>query len=384
MRIDKNDLLAYITRCRRELHQIPEIGLAEFKTQAYILQQLQTLSLDFIQTANTGIIAKFFAPGEKKGTIAFRADMDALSIEEQTQNAFPSLHPGAMHACGHDGHMSVLLGFAWCLAQCKQVLQYDVVLIFQPAEESTGGARDMIAAGALDGVDEVYGLHVMPSLPQGAVGIKEGALMAQACEFDIELFGVSAHGAMPHLGKDALMAAVQTITHLQTVLTRTVDPTQPALLTIGKISAGDRRNIVADYAKLEGILRTYDAEIYRHIYEQITQYVASLQKTMGVMGTVTEVALYPVVNNNAYATGRVRKAAPNGTCMVEPLMIAEDFSFYQMEKPGAFFFLGTRNEQRGFVHPLHSAQFDFDEAVLLQAITLYANLLNLGDIFQPE
>ena len=217
---------------RRALHQIPEVGYEEHETYAYLMEQLRALAPDDLKTyAETGIRAVFRGDGTGR-VIAFRSDIDALPISEKTGCAFASRHPGKMHACGHDGHMANLLTFAQWLSEHRASLCDDVVLLFQPAEETIGGAKNMIEEGALENphVEVVYGMHMMPDVPIGRISACAGPMMAQTCEMDIVIHGLASHGAMPHLGRDAVMAMAHLLTLLQTTVARSIDPAQPALL----------------------------------------------------------------------------------------------------------------------------------------------------------
>jgi len=379
----RNEILALkdeVIRHRRWLHQYPEIGFDVTKTRDYILDVLNNLDFDEVNIlANTGIKAVIKGKNSK-GVYAFRADMDALSMEEQTGLDYASRFKGRMHGCGHDGHMSILLGLAKWLHMNKQKLKHDVVLIFQPAEESEGGALPMIQEGVLESpkVDAIFGLHLFPDIPQGKIGLKSGPLMAQTCEFDVHIKGKSAHGAMPHRGIDALLAACYFITNLQTIITRKIDPLENALITVGKMEAGERRNILAENVKIEGMIRSFNDDVYNIIKENILNLLEGMEKSHGVEGKYEEIVYYPVVNNDAEWTSRLRKMLADDWALVEvkPLMIAEDFSYYQQKVPGVYFLLGTGNPSKGFVNPLHSNRFNFDEEVLLYGIQLYVDILS--------
>ncbi|MDD2502482.1 MAG: M20 family metallopeptidase, partial [Clostridia bacterium] len=237
---------------RRWLHQYPQIGYQEEKARDYIINFLKDLNFDEIKImARTGIKAVIKGKEEEK-TLAFRADMDALSITEETELEYASKHKGFMHACGHDGHMAMLLGFAQWLSENKENLSYNVVLLFQPSEETVGGALPMIEEGALQNpdVDCIFGYHIMPEVPQGKIGLLSGPLMASTTEFTIDLTGISAHGAMPHKGVDAILAAAHYITQMQSILTRRIDPFQQAVVTIGKFQGGEARNILASNVRM--------------------------------------------------------------------------------------------------------------------------------------
>jgi len=362
---------------RRWFHKNPETGFEVHNTYRYIIEQLQRFNFDAIESvAGTGIKAVAMK-GKDYKTIAFRADMDALSINEDTELEFSSTARGIMHACGHDAHMAILLGFAQWLSSHRDQLKYNVVLIFQPAEESVGGALPMIKEGVLENpdVDAIFGLHLFPGIKQGFIGLREGPLMAQTCEFDIEIIGKSAHGAMPQDGADALMAAAQFVGTINSVISRRLDPTKNMLITIGKLQAGDRRNVIAEKAKIEGIIRTFYEENYDVAKDIIADALKGLETTYRVKTKYLETAFYPIVNNDGVLVKRVRDLLPeHKTIDANPLMTAEDFSFFQKAVPGVFFLLGTRNEQKGYVEQLHSSKFDFDETVLSEGLQMFVSI----------
>ena len=363
---------------RRALHRMPEKGNAEVKTQAYVLGTLRQLAPDALSVmAGTGVRAVFRArdAGERPRCVAFRADMDALSIPEKTGCDFASTHEGMMHACGHDGHTANLLTLARRIADNRDALACDVVLIFQPAEETTGGAQRMIEAGALDDpqVDEVYGMHLMPDIPLGKVGSCAGPLMASTTEIDFDLTGQSAHGAMPHMGTDAISAAAHLLTLLQTQVARTVDPCQSALITVGRMEAGTQRNVLAAHAHLEGIIRTLSNEVYKGLYARIEDCVRGVEATFGVTCDITSRVYFPCVENDASLHARVREILGEHYVPLAPRMIAEDFSYYQLKRPGVFVFCGCMDEQHH--SPLHSDTFDFDEQALLYGLELFTRLI---------
>ena len=380
MKLD-NDILELrdnVIRHRRWLHRHPQTGFREEDARDYILRFLRSLDFDEITIlAKTGVKAVIRGK-QPTNTLAFRADMDALAITEETGLEFASEYDGFMHACGHDGHMAMLLGFAQWLSGNKMGLKDNVVLLFQPSEESIGGASPMIREGALDDpeVDCIFGYHIMPEVPQGKIGFKAGALMASTCEFGIDILGLSSHGAMPHKGIDAILAASHFITLMQGILTRRVDPFQQALITIGKLEAGDARNILASKAHMEGIMRTFDSGVAQSLKRYLTDLLRGLEVSHGVKTAFKELVYYPPVVNHPELTARLEEILPQDMLYpVSPMMIAEDFSYYQQKIPGVFLFLGSRNEELDYIHPLHSSGFQFDEDILLTGIQLYKDIL---------
>ncbi|HEY8364603.1 MAG TPA: M20 family metallopeptidase [Haloplasmataceae bacterium] len=358
---------------RQKLHQIPEIGFQEFKTQAYIKKELTKMGYIVEEVANTGIIA--YKKGIKKGAIAFRADMDALAIMEKTSLPFASQHPGYMHACGHDGHMSILLGLALYLSELD-VIQ-DIVFIFQPAEENLGGAKVIVEEGYIEKyqIQKIFGLHLLPELSEGKIGLSCGALMAQVGEFDIKIHAKSSHGAMPHKGIDGIFVASQLINSYQSIISRNLDPLTEAVVTIGKIYGGEARNIIASEVTLNGTIRAFNDEVYQTIKRRITEINKGLEKMYSVVIDTELRDMYPsLINDYELYLFMKENLDKNQIVEIKPMMIAEDFSYYLQKIPGYFFILGTKNEELGYTHPLHSCYFNFREEVLFTGIELYIKL----------
>lgn len=373
--LDVRGYLDLLREHRRALHRIPEIGEAEHQTQAYILTHLRPLAPDDLRVfADTGVRAVFRGNGEGR-VLAFRADMDALPICEETGCAYASEHSGVMHACGHDGHMANLLTFAQWLSDHRSELQDDVVLLFQPAEETVGGAKRMMDEGALENphVDAIYGMHMMPDVPKGKIATCAGPLMAQTCEMDFVIHGKSAHGATPHLGVDAIAAMGHLLTLFQTTVARSVDPCREALLTIGRVRAGDQRNILADRAEMQGIARTFSNQVYAGLEARILDDLRGLEAAFGVRTEFIKRVFYPCVENDAAEFERVKAMLGEHFVPAKPRMIAEDFSYYQLSVPGVFVFCGCMDEQH--TATLHASTFDFDEEALLPGLALFAGLV---------
>ena len=370
------DTLASIVADRRALHRIPEIGYDLPKTRAYIQAAMSQLHPDETREVADGMVYVFRAPESGRGAIAFRSDMDALEIQENTGVEFCSMHPGKMHACGHDGHMATLLALARAVDARRSSLRRDVVLVFQPAEESQGGARKMIEAGAFENlpVREIYGMHVMPQFPVGRIGIREGAEMAMVGCLDISIEGKSAHGALPHLGCDAVGAMAHFISNVQTLLKRRIDAFEPTIFSIGKVRAGDVRNIVADWAFMECTTRAYSDEVASQIFAVIDDCLKATDLMFGTKSQVLPSTHYPAVVNSPAETQKVIRLAGERYLPVEPMTIAEDFSEYQKVFPGAFFFTGIGDETHR--SPLHSDTFNFDERALLPALELFTALID--------
>ena len=374
----KKDLLKEIVQIRRDLHQIPESGFKEYKTSEYILGFLKGLNVDKIEkTARTGALA-YFKGCEGNRTIALRADIDALPITEKNDVEYISKHQGYMHACGHDGHTAILLGLARYLSQHKMKIKDNILLIFQPAEEGPGGAEIIIKEDTLKkyNVDCIYGLHLYPDVEEGKIGIKTGPLMAQTGEFDIYVKGKSGHGAMPHSGKDSIVIAAELINSIQNIISRSLDPVEPAVITIGKIEGGERRNVLAGEVVMEGTLRAFSDSIYNKMKRKMTIIAKSLSMAHDCEIDIVYRDMYPFVDNDKRLVEEFIEAVGREHIeIVKPQMTAEDFSYYQREVPGLFFFLGTKNEAMGFTYPLHNARFNFNESVLAMGVEVYIKAL---------
>lgn len=362
---------------RRDLHQIPEIGLQEFKTQLYLSKQLKKMGYNPIEVFNTGLYV-FIDYGNNE-TIMFRSDIDALPITENNMVDYASTHPGYMHACGHDGHMSMLLGFADYLKDQKH-FNRNVLLVFQPAEEGPGGANEIVKSGILEkfNVTEVYGIHLFPNYPEGTIVSKSGPLMASITIFDIKIHGVSSHVAMPNEGIDALYYGSLFYTELCNILTSSLHP-DDYILKFGKMSSGTARNIVSNLTCFEGTIRTLSIDVRKQISDTIIQLKTQYETSYGVTIDLVLEDLYPVVNNDPELYQKLKNIVSVDHNFVElekPLMISEDFSFYQQACKGVFYFLGTNNPKLGFTYLLHNDQFNFNESVLQVGVDTYKKLIS--------
>ncbi|WP_302382895.1 M20 metallopeptidase family protein [Anaerotignum lactatifermentans] len=371
------NMVEELRQIRRDLHKIPELGLKEYKTSAYIREKLESFGITELETwLETGVVAVIRGKG-KKEAVAFRADMDALPVTEQTGCDFTSEHVGCMHACGHDGHVTVLLGFAKYLQEHKDELENDVVLIFQPAEEGPGGAQLLVDAGLFEKhpVRCIIGCHIFPQVPQGKVACRKGAMMARNGEVDVHIYGESAHGAQPHLGHDAVLAAGAVITGLHTILSRNVSPLDSGVLTFGAIHGGEACNIIAKEVKLEGTMRAFSDEAYETMTKRVQEVASGIAAGYGCKGEAVFRHMYRVVDNDPKLVELLQEVAGDAYEETPPYMLAEDFSLYLQKVPGMFFFLGSGNEEKGYIHSLHSAQFQFDEEILALGVETYAKLL---------
>ena len=374
--MDLNFLLDDIIKNRRALHQIPETALEEFKTKEYLKNYLISIGLEPQEVVETGLFV-YIEGKDKENCIAFRSDIDALNIKEETGAEFESKHVGKMHACGHDGHMTTLLAFAKYLTTI-QPLEKSVLLIFQPAEESPGRAKDIVETGLLKkyNVKAIYGMHLFPELPEGTVASKEGPFFAQAALMTTTITGKSGHGAMPHKTIDPLMAFTKVVDGYQTIVSRNLSPFDPGVVTIGKFCGGSAQNIIADTVNFWGTIRTFKEENTEFIIDRIKEIHRGIELSYRVkIDEKIDIVYPPVANDKELYKKFVETMKDMNYVEHEALTISEDFAYYQKEVPGIFMLLGTRSEEKGFIHPLHSCHFNFDEKVLLKGVEAFARIL---------
>jgi len=361
---------------RRDLHSRPELSGREYATSARVLEELRKLGIDAKQTADTGVVGVLCGayPGK---CVALRADLDALPIHEETNLEFKSGNPGVMHACGHDMHAAALIGAAKLLAARRNELRGSVKFFFQPDEEENGGARRMIDEGCMENVNAVFAAHADPELPAGMVGIRSGAAYASSNPFDITVRGKSCHGAQPHLGCDAIVAASAMVGALQTVVSRRLSPMDCAVVTVGSFHSGTARNIVADEARLSGIIRCFGDEMRRRLAAEIAALAEGVAASYGVEAQVEVQWGYAGVINDEAMTACVHSSAArllgeaNITDRVFPTLTTEDFGAYQACAPGSYwhFGVGCKGKENA---PLHNPLFNPDEAALKYAAALHA------------
>ena len=367
-----------IVRIRRELHQIPEPAYTEKKTSATVAERLKEAGLE----VRTGIarngVSGLLRMGRPGPTLMIRADMDALPVGEQTGLPFSSTHPGAMHACGHDAHMAMVLGAALVLREMNDSLKGNIKLIFQPAEEGPGGAKPMIEEGVMENpnVDYAVGCHLWPGSPEGTVGVKAGTIMAAMNRFDIRIIGSEGHGAMPHLCVDALEVGTQVVNALQRIVSRHMNPLKPTVVSVGSFHAGNAFNIIAGEAELSGTTRTFDLEVWNSWESRMRKILQGVCDSMGARFELKFEFGYPPTTNDPFMADLVRRCAgevvgPNKVFEPEPTMGGEDMSYYLQRAKGCYFFLGVG---RPGCAPLHNARFDFDEKVLLLGVETYCRI----------
>ncbi len=363
------ELEQQIVDWRREFHRIPELGFDLEKTATHLEKILREMGLEPRRFAGTGVVADIEASDLSGPVIGLRADMDAMPVDEETGLPFSSEHPGAMHACGHDAHMAMLLGAAKLLLGNSDRWKGRVRLIFQPAEELVSGARKMIEEGVLENprVEMVFGLHIWQVMEFGKIGLKPGIFMASADNFSIRIKGKAAHGAMPHEGRDSVAAAADLIHGLQANLTRVVPTTESYVLTFGKINGGTKGNIVAETVDIDGTFRTFSPEIREIIKNRFADYLASIEKGHGVKTEYRLLNSAPPLINDPDLVEKLEKEfgelfGPEKIVKFGPVLPSEDFAEFCRKVPSVFFFLGAGGEDYEFPH--HHSRFDIDERAL--------------------
>ena len=392
----EGDIIAW----RRHLHEHPELGAQETQTSAFVRGKLDEWGIgyrvvegprpaefsderaDFI---GTGVIATIRgeAPGayDEHGNpakrVALRTDMDALPILERTDFEYASLNEGVMHACGHDCHMAMMLGAVKVLNGLRGSLHGEVRIIFQPAEEISIGARDMIAAGALEGVDAIYGAHIWSEVDAGVVSCEAGPRMANTDWFRIDIEGASAHGSMPHKGVDAIVIACEIVDALQVIVSRRISPFEPVVITVGEIHGGTARNIMAGSAYITGTLRTWSSSVRERVIDRIERVAGKTSHAFGADITFSFEEGNPAVVNDPVCAETACRAVtevlgPDAVGTYEGTLAGEDFAEYLQHVPGVFAFIGTRNPEIGAEHPQHSCYYTVDESVLVKGTMVAA------------
>jgi len=366
---------------RRHLHQHPELSMQEHQTSRFIQATLSGWGIPFKSgIAGTGVVATI--KGEKPGTkvYALRADMDALPIAEADDRDYKSVHPGVMHACGHDVHMASLLGAAKILHNTRENWGGTIRLIFQPAEESLpGGASLMIKEGVLQNPEPlgIFGQHVAPQLDVGKVGIRNGMYMASADEIYLTVTGKGGHAAMPHMLIDPVLIASHIVVALQQVVSRSSTPWIPSVLSFGRFMAEGRTNVIPSEVKLEGTFRTFNEEWRMLAHEKIATIASGVASSMGGKCEVNIMKGYPYLTNNEKLANQLRQCAreylgEENVTELDLSMTAEDFAFYSQEIPACFYRLGTRNQNKGITANIHTPSFDIDEDALKTGMGLMA------------
>ena len=370
----------HIYSYRRDFHQYPELSFQEYRTAETISKHLESFGIEHrTGVGKTGVVGEIvFGDGP---TIALRADMDALPIQEVGDLKYKSKNEGVMHACGHDGHMAILLGAANALSKNKKLKKGKVRFIFQPAEEGAGGARYMIKDGCLDQVDEIYGLHLWNYQPVGEIGVKNGPIMAAADMFDIIIKGKGGHGATPQGTVDAIVVASNLITMLQTIVSRNTNPLDNTVVTIGEINGGQNFNVIADEVRLTGTTRAYTENNRNMIKKRMQNIIDGVSKSFGAEIVLKYKEGYPPTVNHEDPTKLVLEASSmvvgKGAGYPYLSMGGEDFSYYLQKVPGCFFFVGSAPDKNNILStPHHCSHFDIDERSLLIGASVYVNLID--------
>ncbi len=378
-------LFPELQRLRRDFHQYPELANQEERTGRVVAAYLADLGLEVRRgVAGHGVVAELV--GAQLGpTLAYRADMDALPLQEPPVRPWASRHPGVMHACGHDLHLAIALGTARLLTELRAELAGRIRFIFQPAEEglppgTLGGAALMLQEGVLPpAVTAIFGLHVSPRLPVGRLGYCPEVAMAGAETLRLELRGRAVHAATPHRGVDAILLAAQVVTLIPALLSQGKDARAPAVLTFGTITGGRRANILADQVVLEGTLRYFDPQIRETLLHRLHQLLVGLTGAAGASYDLTRATLYPVLRNDPSLVQRALQLwrthfAPADLVEMRPVLGSEDFAFFAQQVPGFYFFLGTRGPGQD-AQNLHAPDFDPDEGALTPGLIAVALLL---------
>lgn len=369
----------FFRKMRNTLHQMPEIALNEYKTSKFIREFLKDLKIEYKEI---GMSTVAIFKGEEDRWIGFRADIDALPLQEEGEKEYKSKIDGMMHACGHDGHTTNLLYFAkWLKEQIEsgKKLKKSVMMIFQSGEEGKGGARfvansDFFKSKKFDGI---FALHLNPGMEEGKIGTISGLISFQNINFDIEIIGKGTHGAEPHKGIDSILVGAKLIEAYQSIISRNLNPVEPAILTIGSFKAGEVRNIIPEKVNILGTIRFLNTDLIEFFRERVTSINKGLELAFGVKINMVFNPFYPPVINDIQLYEKIKKIVPKEDFIDNTRFTAsEDFSFYlQSGNKGLMFLLGTKNEKENFIYPLHNPKFDFNPEVLEKGFTVFKNLL---------
>lgn len=371
-----------LTQIRRDIHKHPELGFEELRTQRLIKSWLTQLGYAPIECARTGLVADLRPDLHGRArTIALRADIDCLPMTERTELEWRSVHEGRAHKCGHDGHTAILLGTAAVLARYRDQLAGNVRLLFQPAEEGVdgGGAKVMVAEGALDKVDEIYGLHNWPAYPRGTLRVIAGPIMAQVHTFEITVRGKGGHGSQPQDCRDPILAGSALVVALQSVVARGLSAAGGAVVSVCSFEAGTTNNVIPEFARMTGTIRSFSAAVTERVVSRVREIAKGVGATYGVAVDLALETSYPVLVNNSDCVAAVERVATSlGSLEVSsvglPMAGGEDFAYFAAEVPGAYFFLGAGNE--GEETPgCHHPDFDFDDQLIPTGMQMFLGLV---------
>lgn len=365
---------------RRHLHRNPELSFKERETADFVFETLSSFpGLSLKRPTPTSVVATL-AGGAPGKTIAIRADMDALPIQEETELPYASRMPGVMHACGHDSHTAMLLAAAQVLSEEAESLRGEIRFVFQHAEEVLpGGASEVLASGALDGVDFIVGAHVMPQFEAGSFGVVSGPAMASPDIFEAEIIGKGGHAAMPHTTVDPIAIGAEVVSAFQRIISRGTNPLDSAVLSVTQFIAGTAFNVIPSTARLVGTVRTFTAATRKSIREQMERVLAGITVAHGANYRLKYLNSFPPVNNDPELTAAVERSigltmGEGAVRKVEPLMAGEDFAVYQQKIPGCFYFVGVGNQEKGITFPLHHPRFDLDEGALILGVRVLVGI----------
>lgn len=370
---------------RRYMHQYPEPSFEETWMHNYILNQLSHLDCEIESPIGRNGIKATFKGKENGPTVAFRADFDALPVQELNDVPYKSKNDGFMHACGHDGHTAILLGVAEIVHEHRHLLKGNVVFIFQYGEEiMPGGSQEMIDDGCLNGVDKIYGTHLWSGYRTGTIYSRPGAIMASPDEFSVTIKGKGGHGAKPHETIDPIVIMAEFILSAQKIISRTIDPVKEAVLTFGMIQAGSSDSVIPDSAFCKGTVRTFDTELQTHIQNKMDKLLQGLALANDITYDLEYIRGYLPVHNHVNAYEVVKQAANDLHLRFnesELMMIGEDFSHYLKVRPGAFFLTGCGNPDKGITAPHHNPHFDIDESAFKYAASEFLKILEIEQVF---
>ena len=373
----------WLVEIRRTIHMHPELMFEEVETSKLVSTWLEKFGLEVkAGLAKTGV-SGLLRGGKEGKTVAIRADMDALPLEEATQLPYASQIKGKMHACGHDAHVTILLGVAKFFSSIREQVKGNIKWIFQPAEEGGGGGRVMVEEGVLENpkVDAIFGAHVFPDLPMGKVGIHEREGLAATDRFRIKILGKGGHGAYPHLSKDPILAAGHLITQIHSIVSRNINPLDRAVVSIGRVNGGTAFNIIPDEVELWGTVRSLSPQVRERLKNRLEQTTQGVARSFDLDYQYEFEDGYPALVNDPQMSHLVASACARGIGkenveFINPSMGGEDFAYYLQKIPGSFFRLGCRNEQKGIVHPFHSSRFNIDEDVLPFGVEMFVRIID--------
>jgi len=365
----------YLIDMRRDFHMFPEVAFKETRTSQRLREELDKMGIENKTITETGVVATIKGKNSDK-IVALRSDIDGLAVAEKNEVDYASKNEGFSHACGHDAHMAMLLGAARVLNDMKSELNGSIRLIFQPAEEVTGGATGIIKEGGLEGVNNIFGIHIIGLLPMGTVAVEAGPRMSSADMFVINVKGKGGHGGMPDQGIDAVVAASAIVMNLQSVASREISPIEPVVISVGQFNAGTASNVIASSAQLNGTVRTFNDKLRENIPEILQRIASNTAQSYRAEAEVTFIEGVPPTVNDEWSTKLAKEVVgkvlgKESIINMPPMTGAEDFSLYLKEVPGVFLFLGAMNPEKDAVYGQHHERFNIDEDAMPIGTTLH-------------